>query len=33
MSNVKVMWVRADGLGALKHKRWDLTEAPELLDD
>jgi hypothetical protein len=25
---VKVMRVRADGLGAVKDERWDLTEGP-----
>jgi hypothetical protein len=28
-AKVKVMRVRADGLGAVKDEGWDLTEGPE----
>jgi hypothetical protein len=30
---VKVLQVRADGLGAMKDEQWDLTEGPESLGD
>jgi hypothetical protein len=30
---VKVMKVRADGLGAVKDERYDLTKGPESLGD
>jgi hypothetical protein len=26
---LKVMWVCADGLGAVKDEHWDLTDGPE----
>jgi hypothetical protein len=32
-STAKVMWVRADGLGAVKDEHWDLTEGLKLLGD
>jgi hypothetical protein len=29
MAKVKVMWARADGLGAMKDERWDMIEGPK----
>jgi hypothetical protein len=29
MTNVKVMWVCADGPEAVKDERWDWTKGPE----
>jgi hypothetical protein len=33
MAKVKVMWVRADGPGAAKDERWDLTEGLKKRDN
>jgi hypothetical protein len=33
MTKVKVMRVRANGPGAVKNERWDLTEGPESPSD
>jgi hypothetical protein len=30
---VKIMWVHADGLGAVKDERWDLTEGSKKSSD